>query len=391
MRIAIDARESGSSTGRYIDRLVENLHRLKPEFEIVILAKPQRLDYFKKTAPDFKITECSYKEFSLGEQIGYLRQLNRLKPDLVHFGMTQQPAFYKGRAITTIHDLTAARFDNPAKNRLIFKFKQALYRWLINKVAKKSQKLITLSEFVKNDVAQYVGIDPEKISVIYEAADKIEVSAEPIAELTEQKFIMYVGRPNPHKNLNRLIDAFAKIVTGHPDLKLVLAGQPDKNYELLQKYVESKNQAGQAELAEGERSPARDENRLGARILFLGFVSDGQLRWLYENTAAYVFPSLSEGFGLPGLEAMVHGAPVASSNATCLPEIYGDGAHYFDPLNTDDMVAKINEVLDNFQLSTNLIARGKKQAAQYSWAKTAAQTLEVYREEYSVQNRSLIV
>lgn len=358
MKVAIDARESGSSTGRYIDKLVENLYRLKPEFEIVLLAKPERINYLKQIAPDFKAIECPYKEFSLGEQIGLLRQLNNLKPDLVHFGMTQQPAFYKGKVVTTIHDLTTARFDNPAKNPTIFKLKQTVYRWLIKKVAKKSQKLISSSEFVKNDVAQYAQIDPAKIEVIYEAADKIEAAPKPIAELASQKFIMYVGRANPHKNLNRLIEAFTEVIKSHPDLKLVLAGQPDKNFELLESYVQEQNLTNQ--------------------VLFLGWVSDGQLRWLYENTAAYVFPSLSEGFGLPGLEAMIHGAPVVSSNETCLPEIYGDAAHYFNPLDVDDMAAKISEVLDNFQLSTNLIARGKAQAAKYLWQTTAKQTLEVY-------------
>jgi glycosyltransferase involved in cell wall biosynthesis len=107
-------------------------------------------------------------------------------------------------------------------------------------------------------------------------------------------------------------------------------------------------------------------------------VSEGELRWLYEHCAAYVFPSLSEGFGLPGLEAMVHGAPVVSSNATCLPEVYGDAAHYFDPLNVDDIARKITEVLDNQALRNNLIARGHAQAATYSWRRMAEQTLAVY-------------
>jgi glycosyltransferase involved in cell wall biosynthesis len=109
-------------------------------------------------------------------------------------------------------------------------------------------------------------------------------------------------------------------------------------------------------------------------------VSEGQLRWLYENCAAYVFPSLSEGFGLPGLEAMVHGAPVVSSNATCLPEVYGEAAHYFDPLDVDDIASKIGETLDNEALRSNLIKKGKEQAAKYSWRRTAEQTLEVYEK-----------
>lgn len=414
MRIVIDARESGTSTGRYIDKLVENLHRLKPslpagrpEFEIILLAKPERVNYLKQVAPDFETIECPYKEFSLGEQIGLLRQLNSLKPDLVHFGMTQQPAFYSGKVVTTIHDLTTARFDNPAKNPTIYKLKRTVYRWLIKKAAKKSQKLITSSKFVKNDVAQYANIDPAKIEVIYEAADKIEAEAEEIAKLQDQKFIMYVGRANPHKNLNRLVEAFAEVTKSHPDLKLVLAGQPDKNFDLLAQYVESKSltpvvrnltsqvsTTGQASQARPAPKPERsslqsdyEASRFGAGVLFLGWINDGQLRWLYENTAAYVFPSLSEGFGLPGLEAMIHSAPVVSSDTTCLPEIYGDAAHYFDPLDVDDMAGKIIDVLENFTLSTNLIARGKAQAAKYSWQTTAKQTLEIYKAVLSVVDR----
>ncbi len=362
-RVIIDARESGTSTGRYVDKLIEYLHKLKPGYEIIILAKPHRIDFFKTIAVNFRVLESPYKEFTFSEQIGLLRQIKSLRPDLVHFSMTQQPGFYNGKVVTTIHDLTTARFNNPAKNKAVFKTKQIIYRWLIKKVARKSLKLIVASEFVKADVAQYTKINPEKIKVIYEAAGKIEAAPKPITELSGKKFIMYVGRALPHKNLNRLIDAFSIIKKTHPDLNLALAGQNDANYELLKKYARAKY--------------------LTSQVFFTGLASDSQLRWLYENTAAYVFPSLSEGFGLPGVEAMTHGAPVVSSNASCLPEIYGDAAHYFNPLDTDDMAAKISEVLDNFQLSTNLIARGHAQAAKYSWAKTATQTLEIYKSVLS--------
>jgi len=108
-------------------------------------------------------------------------------------------------------------------------------------------------------------------------------------------------------------------------------------------------------------------------------VSEGELRWLYEHCAAYVFPSLSEGFGLPGLEAMQHGAPVVSSNATCLPEVYGDAAHYFDPLDVQAMADAINEVITDKDLRARLIAAGHTQAATYSWKRMAEQTLAVYK------------
>src|SRR5665213_1462865 len=105
-KIVIDARESGTSTGRYVDKLVEYLHKLRPEFEIIILTKSPRLEYFKKVAPDFKTLRSDFKEFTFAEQLGLMKQVKGLKPDLVHFTMTQQPIGYKGRKLTTIHDLT---------------------------------------------------------------------------------------------------------------------------------------------------------------------------------------------------------------------------------------------------------------------------------------------
>src|SRR3990167_7522141 len=130
-RIIIDARESGTGTGRYVNKLVENLAKLKPEFDFTILTKPARFDYMKMIAPSFKIVESGFKEFTFAEQIGFLKQLRSLKADLVHFTMTQQPVLYRGKAITTVHDLTTARFRNPAKNHLAYSAKQAVYKWVI--------------------------------------------------------------------------------------------------------------------------------------------------------------------------------------------------------------------------------------------------------------------
>lgn len=358
-RIVIDGRNSGTSTGRYVDKLVENLQQLKPDIEFTILAKSGRLEFFKEIAPGFKTVRCDIQEFSFAEQYGYVWQLYGIKNDLVHFTMTQQPVLYFGKKITTIHDLTAAYWRNPAKNRLIFWIKQRVYRWVVKRVAKHSARIIVPSNFVKHQLAQFARISPRKIHVINEAADKITAKAEPVGHLKRGGFIMYVGRPQPHKNLERLVEAFAVVRQSHPGLKLVLAGKKDILYERLQ----------------------RDTARRGFKgVVFAGFMSEGQLRWLYENTAVYVFPSLSEGFGLPALEAMVHGAPVVSSNASCSPEIYGGGALYFDPLDTGDMAEKISLVLGNSRLANELTAAGAARARKYSWRKTAEQTLELYKQ-----------
>src|SRR5690606_20669106 len=115
-------------------------------------------------------------------------------------------------------------------------------------------------------------------------------------------------------------------------------------------------------------------------ILFTGFVTDPELSWLYANTQAYIFPSLMEGFGLPGLEAMGYGTPVVSSNATCLPEVYGQAAHYFNPLDTSDIAEAINQVLSDDKLRTRLAKAGFKQIKKYSWKKQAQETFEVYKQ-----------
>lgn len=362
MGIIIDARISGTTTGRYIDKLIEYLSKLKPEVKITLLAKPAQVSFLKKLTPDFEVVESPAREFSFAEQIGLLKQIRSLKPDLVHFGMTQQPVFYRGKSITTIHDLTTARFINPAKNRLVFRIKQIVYRWVIKRVAKKSKRILVPSQFVKNDLIEFAKIDPASVAVTYEAADKISESAEPIKYLTGKVFIMYVGRPQPHKNLGRLVEAFEILQKKYPELHLVLAGKKDVLYERYQQDIK----------ARGIQN-----------IYFTDFVTEGQLRWLYENTTAYVFPSLSEGFGLPGLEAMAHGAPVASSNYTCLPEIYGDAALYFDPTDVVDMADKISQVIDDKDLRDSLIAKGNNQIRKYSWEKMAKQTLEIYKRALS--------
>jgi glycosyltransferase involved in cell wall biosynthesis len=115
-------------------------------------------------------------------------------------------------------------------------------------------------------------------------------------------------------------------------------------------------------------------------IIFTGFVEDEQLSWLFRNCRAYIFPSLMEGFGLPGLEAMNYGAPVASSSATCLPEVYGNAAHYFDPTDCDDIVRAINDILTNPAYRDKLIANGYKQVKKYSWRRMAEQTHTVYMD-----------
>lgn len=358
-KIAIDARELRTSTGRYVERLLHYLQDIDQTNEYVVLLKPKDVPTWRTKNEHFIVVECPHDEFSFDEQLGFKKQLDNLRPDLVHFGMVQQPVFYTGTVVTTIHDLTTIRFINPAKNKLVFKLKQSIYREVIKRAARKSAVVLTPTQFVKDDLVAFTQVDPAKILVTLEAADPIQSMAAALPGLQNKKFIMYVGRPTPHKNLERLLDAFQLLHAQHPALHLVLAGKTDANYHRIAGLVQTKHIKN---------------------VIFTDFISDGELRWLYEHCQAYVFPSLSEGFGLPGLEAMQHGAPVVSSDATSLPEVYGDAAHYFDPLNTQAMADAINEVLTDFTLRQNLINAGRDRVQQFSWRRMAEQTLAAYQQ-----------
>lgn len=359
-KIVIDARELRTSTGRYVERLLHYLQQVDTEHEYTVLLTTKDFDGWTPTNPRFQKVVTTYKEFTFGEQLGLLRQLNMLSADLVHFPMVQQPVLYRGKVVTTIQDLTTARFRNPSKNPVVFFVKQQVYKVINWYIPRKSIELITPTEFVKRDIVDFAHLpDDKKITVTYESSDFIDEPPAPLPDLTNKKFIMYVGRPTPHKNLRRLIDAFALLRQKYPDLRLALVGKEDALYREHRRYVEENHIEG---------------------VVFTGFVPDASLRWLYEHTSAYVFPSLSEGFGLPALEAMRHGAPVAASTATCIPEVLGEAAHYFDPLDTQDIADKIMEVLTDKNLRQQLVAAGKKQADRYSWKRMAQETLAVYNK-----------
>ena len=358
-KILIDARESGTTTGRYIDKLIENLMKLNiSEYRFNLVTKSERKNFLKYNFSNSFIVLSDVKEFSIDEQTRLNKQISKTGADLVHFGMAQQPIRYKGDAITTIHDLTTLRFNNPDKNYLVFKFKQYVYGKVIKIAANKSKYVITPSEYVKKDLINYTGISGTKIKVTHEAADFIESDAKQFSKLVNKDFIMYIGRPTPHKNLKRLIEAHQLLLKDNPELYLSLSGKIDNNYLRIKKWVNKKK---------------------FNKIIFTDFLEDTELKWMYQNTKAYVFPSLSEGFGLPGLEAMVHGAPVVSSNATCLPEIYGDAASYFNPLDVSDMYEKINKVINDQELREKLIKKGYIQSKKYSWEKMARETLDIYK------------
>ncbi len=358
MHIAIDARIVNSSTGRYIERLLTYLESLDSPHEFSILVQKKDQDYWKPTKSNFRVVIADYHQYTFAEQIGFYFFLRKLNADLVHFCMPQQPLLYRGRAVTTVHDLNLIRItENEGMPWPILKTKQAIFSFLLRTVVKRSARIITPTEYTRNDLLSFQQLPKEKVIVTYESADLVGETEDPVEQCIGKQFLLVVGRAETYKNQRGAIEAHQLLLIAHPELQLVIVGKRDQTSQELEEWT----------LREGYRN-----------IIFYGFASDEQLAWLYNHCSVYVFPSFMEGFGLPGLEAMKHGAPVASSNATCLPEVYGDAAVYFDPEDHHDMTQKIDTILSNEQLRSELIEKGKKRAASFSWQRMAQQTHTIY-------------
>lgn len=357
--IAIDARIINTSTGRYVERLVTYLQEVDSKNEYSIIVPEKDKDFWKPKAKNFTVRTVKYENYSFGEQLGFNRYLKKLNADLVHFCMPQQPINYKGKKVTTFHDLTLLKTYNSDKNWLVFHAKQKVAKFVFRKSAEDSDAVITVSDYTTQDLLKFfANVNKDTIHRIYEASDVSNIPPKKYY-LPFTKYLLYVGQQSDYKNIKRLGDAHHLISTKYPTLGLVLVGK--KNLAVLnnEKYFKE-----------------RGYNN----VLFTDFVSDAELSWLYSNAQAYVFPSLMEGFGLPGLEAMGYGTPVISSKATCLPEVYGQAAHYFDPHDTSDIAEAIDQVLSNDKIRTRLARNGYKQIKKYSWKKMAQETHDVYKQ-----------
>lgn len=359
MKIVIDARIINSSTGRYVERLLTYLEEIDTSNEYVALIPTKDLDYWTPTKQNFSVVACDIPSFSFAEQTTLLRQIRSLNADLVHFCMPQQPIFYRRRKVTTIHDLTQLRTHNPDKNWFIYRCKRLVGWFVFKYIIWTNNHIVTDSHYSEDDIIRFSKRAAHKISTIYLSADKLAATSPKSFPLASEQFILYVGQQAEHKNVRRLILAHQLLLKERPELLLVLTGRTSSAVRRMQKFVTE----------HGYKN-----------VVFTDFIPDTQLAWLYENCLAYVFPSLAEGFGMPGLEAMRHGAPVVSSDATCSPEIYGNAARYFNPLAVDNMAATIASVIDSEPTRRELKRLGYSRVKQYSWQRMAEQTLAVYNE-----------
>jgi glycosyltransferase involved in cell wall biosynthesis len=296
----------------------------------------------------------------LAEQTLLPAAVKKTAPDLLHNVFNTAPAVRAVPQVTTIHDVVFKRF--PETHGLLAKGVEVL----VPLAARRSTRVLTDSEASKSDIVRFLDVPPELVDVAPLGPGIPEETRGPSAAevrrelgIGDTPLVLSVLAKRPHKNAARLIEAFAQVPHG----VLVVPGYSTGYEDELQAQIED---AG-----------------LSERVRLLGWVDDELLDGLYRAADCFVFPSLAEGFGLPVLEAMLRGAPVACSNATSLPEVVGDAALLFDPLDVDAIAVSVRRVLEDRELAERLRAAGLERAKRFSWDETARRTLASYRKARS--------
>ncbi len=378
-RIGIDARFFGlenKGLGRYTNELIKWLEKVykkaqndnqAKKIEFYIFLRKENFSDYNPQNKHFHKVLADFHWYSLAEQIRFPFLLRKYKLDLVHFPHFNVPLLYRKKFIVTVHDLILFHYPtvrNTTLNKLVYWFKLLMYHLVIRSAIRRSNLVIAISKFTKNDLINTLKTSSQKIKVIYEGAE-FNLNKERSTS-REQKstffkkyaimkpYLLYIGNAYPHKNLERLVLVFKKLVQNGFDKQLVLVGKNDYFYQRLKKFIK-KNKIKQ--------------------VVVTDYVNDVDLERLYQDAEVFVFPSLYEGFGLPPLEALVYGLPVISSNRSSLPEILGDKVDYFNPENENDMARAISDCGQQKKVSKTDIINLKE---KYSWHKMTKEIYKIY-------------
>lgn len=362
MRIGIDARliaETG--VGRYIRNLLRELSRIDGKNEYVVYLTRKSFGSFALPNSRWKKVLADVHWHTFAEQRVMPELFRNEKLDLVHIPYHNPPIGYGGRMIVTIHDLTILHFSTGKATTLplpLYHLKRLGY-WVELAVGlRKARTIIAVSEATKREITDHFHVAGERIAVTYEGVDEgVHKPAGTAKPLIASPYFLYVGNAYPHKNLETLVAAFQQYRADHPShtVKLVFVGGDDYFYRRLMRSVEDSIR----------------ENH----VVFFGAANDTELVNLYTNAAAFVFPSLMEGFGLPALEALSLGCPVLASDIPVFHEILGNQATYFDPKDHRDIAGKLADI------SAGTIKKPNADAAfftRFSWQKMARETLALY-------------
>lgn len=366
MRIAIDARKLHDyGIGTYVRNLVLWLSKLDDAHQYVLLCRPDDADFLRALGPRFEPLPERARNYSVREQISVPLALWRRHIDLFHAPHYVVSPLTPCPFVVTIHDCIHLRFPQYLPSQVAVRYARSM----MASSARRAQRILTVSEASKLDILHYLRVPSSKVEVIYNALDERLVTPPTETELSrvrqryqlEAPFILYTGNIKPHKNLDRLIEAYALLRSrGVVDAKLLIIGDEVSKYPNLRRLVH--------------------RHQLHPHVRFFGFVTDELLAVLYRLATVFVFPSLYEGFGLPPLEAMAAGTPVITSNVSSLPEVVGDAAVLIDPRDVSSIADAMARVIGDPQLRTELTRRGHARVQVFSWQRSVTRVRDVYEE-----------
>jgi len=380
MRIGIDARailnpEKSAPTGvaNYVWHLVKNLLEIDQQNQYILFFdfKVRDKDVKKFSRPNVKIKFFPFSDYKKYMPAAYSEILGmatfaREKMDILHTTspLYRVPASYRGKIVTTFYDFAPYRLPE-----LFPRLSTAKLKTLYSFAARKSDRIIAVSESTKKDAIEFLKYPEEKIKKIYNGIDgrffnECVFSEEDLKKTYGilSKYILFLGTLEPRKNLSRVLDAFARFKKNYKnnfDYQLVVAG---KRGWLFKEYFQQAEDLGIAD-----------------EVIFTGYVGGDELKPLYAHSEFFVMPSLYEGFGQTIIEAMACGAPCLVSKIASIPEVAGEAAYYVNPHDTEGIGKAMAELAGNEELRTRLSASGRKQAKKFSWEKCARETLEVYK------------
>jgi glycosyltransferase involved in cell wall biosynthesis len=369
LRIVIDVRHINDfGIGTYIRNLVQALATIDRENRYVLASGTAETQEFRELPSNFETAIFHPPKRPMLVNVAYGLFVKALAPDVVHMPLNQVPWLIPKPYVVTIHDMSSFLFGDMTgfrENLRLYRFRRGLLG---------ADRVIAVSAATRRDVQNVLAIRPERIRQVYSAPDPRFLNRsnpKDQNQLLERyqihyPFLLYAGRIRPHKNIPRLIEAFA-VVRGelehHPEYRelrlLIIGDEISKHPEVRRATVQTRTQQV---------------------VRFLGFVPFETLKTFYSAASAFVFPSLYEGFGLPPLESMATGTPVVTSSVSSLPEVVGNAAMVVNPENVFDIARGIRDVLLDEDLRQRLIAAGHEQVRQFNWRQTAEEVLEVYRE-----------
>ena len=370
MRIGIDGRyiqDHFPGIGRYTYHLARNLAEVAPNDTFFLFVDPTAantrhdLSPFVE-APNVRLIPATVGPFSFRQQrvLPALARQHRL--DLYHNPYYLVPYAMPCPMVATLHDMIPMLFPESVPGATL----PTVFLLTVRLTVLRAQGVIVVSQSTRRDLLRVVPSADGKVTAVHNAVDE-GFAPQPegrVAEVRRRygldaRYLFYLGANKPHKNLVRLIEAWASLSDeARAGAELVLAGHEDERYPQVYEAV----------------------TRLGIHtVRLLGAIPDEDLAPLYSGATGFVFPSLYEGFGLPVLEAMACGVPVACSNTSSLPEIVGNAAITFDPHNEADMAAAMRALLQDADLRQDLAEAGLRRAAHFTWRRAAEETLAAYR------------